>query len=149
MQHGHRTSGRRNCLLACDPSPVRLRSVPSQLLTMKHLLLALAALVALACGVASQPVPEPVTKAVAVEAIPKAPIPVEPILRLQIFLDAQLFGPGKIDGRPGDLTTKALKRYQRSRGVPETEVETHTVDLSSVAQLYTTYTIREEDLKFV
>lgn len=82
-------------------------------------------------------------------SLPKAPEPIEPILRLQIFLDSKLFGPGKVDGRPGEFTTKALKRYQTANGLPETEVETHTLDLSSITDLYTTYTIREEDVKFV
>lgn len=81
--------------------------------------------------------------------LPKAPEPIEPILRLQIFLDSKLFGPGKVDGRPGEFTTKALKRYQKTQGLPETEVEAHTLDLTSIAELYTIYTIREEDLKFV
>lgn len=81
--------------------------------------------------------------------LPKAPEPIESILRLQIFLDSKLFGPGKVDGRPGEFTTKALKRYQAANGLPETEVESNTLDLSSITQLYTEYTIREEDLKFV
>ena len=81
--------------------------------------------------------------------LPKAPEPIESILRTQIFLDGKLFGPGKVDGRPGEFTTKALKRYQASNGLPQTELEAHTLDLSSITELYTTYTIREEDLKFV
>jgi hypothetical protein len=40
--------------------------------------------------------------------------------QLQIFLDQQMFGPGKIDGRPGEFVTKALVRYQRAHGLPET-----------------------------
>jgi len=87
--------------------------------------------------------------AVIPDPLPKAPEPVDDILRLQIFLDTQLFGPGKLDGRPGEFTTKALKHYQRSKGQPETELEVHTLDLSSVTELYTTYTIRPEDLTFV
>lgn len=83
------------------------------------------------------------------DPLPAAPEPVEDILRLQIFLDTQLFGPGKIDGRPGDITTQALKLYQRTQGLPETEVAAHTLDLSSVPEVYTTYTIRPEDLKYV
>ncbi|MDI1312337.1 L,D-transpeptidase family protein [Prosthecobacter sp.] len=94
----------------------------------------------LACVSASAVLPDP---------LPKAPEPIDDILRLQIFLDTQLFGPGKLDGRPGEFTTKALKRYQHSHGLPETEMETHTVDLSSVPEVYTNYTIRAEDLKFV
>lgn len=85
----------------------------------------------------------------AAAALPKAPEPIEPILRLQIFLDTELFGPGKVDGRPGEFTTKALKRYQASHGQPETEIETHALDLSTVGELYTTYTIRPEDLTYV
>lgn len=87
--------------------------------------------------------------AVIPDPLPKAPEPVEDILRLQIFLDTHLFGPGKVDGRPGEFTTKALKRYQRAHGLPETEMNAHTLDISSVAQAYTEYTIRPEDLQFV
>ena len=83
------------------------------------------------------------------DPLPKAPAPVDDLLRLQIFLDTQLFGPGKLDGRPGEFTTKALKRYQHAHGLPETEVADSTLDLSSLPEIYTTYTIREEDLKFV
>lgn len=83
------------------------------------------------------------------DPLPKAPEPVEDILRLQIFLDTKLFGPGKVDGRPGEFTTKALKRYQAANGLPETEMADHTLDLSSVAELYTNYTISADDVKFV
>lgn len=82
-------------------------------------------------------------------SLPKAPEPIESILRLQLFLDGKLFGPGKVDGRPGEFTTKALKRYQTANGMSETEIEVHTLDLSSITDLYTAYTVREEDLKFV
>jgi lipoprotein-anchoring transpeptidase ErfK/SrfK len=92
------------------------------------------------CSSASAVIPDP---------LPKAPEPVEGILQLQIFLDAQLFGPGKLDGRPGEFTTKALKRYQRAQGLPETEVAEHTLDLASVPVNYVTYTIRPEDLNYV
>lgn len=83
------------------------------------------------------------------DPLPTAPEPVDDILRLQIFLDTQLFGPGKIDGRPGEFTTKALKRYQHAQGLPETEIDAHALDLSSVPENYTTYAIRAEDLAFV
>lgn len=83
------------------------------------------------------------------DPLPPAPEPVEDILRLQMFLDSKLFGPGRIDGRPGEFTSKALKRYQRSQGLPETEMAAHTLDLSSIRELYTSYTIRPEDLKFI
>ncbi|RBP43820.1 lipoprotein-anchoring transpeptidase ErfK/SrfK [Roseimicrobium gellanilyticum] len=83
------------------------------------------------------------------DPLPKAPEPIDAVLRLQIFLDGKLFGPGKLDGRPGEFTTKALNRYQRAQGFAETPLEGHTLDLSNITQLYTTYTIKEEDLKFV
>ena len=83
------------------------------------------------------------------DPLPPAPEPIEDILKLQIFLDTQLFGPGKVDGRPGEFTTKALKRYQRAKGLPETEIDVHSLDLSSVVQTYASYTIRQEDLAFV
>jgi lipoprotein-anchoring transpeptidase ErfK/SrfK len=87
--------------------------------------------------------------AVLPDPLPKAPEPVEDILKLQIFLDTQLFGPGKVDGRPGEFTSKALKRYQMANGLPETEIDAHALDLSSVPETYTTYTIRAEDFKFI
>ncbi|HYF35549.1 MAG TPA: L,D-transpeptidase family protein [Prosthecobacter sp.] len=107
---------------------------------MKKLLCSLALLFVAVFHSALAVIPDP---------LPPAPEPVEDILRLQIFLDTHLFGPGKLDGRPGEFTTKALKRYQRAQGLPETELEGHSLDLSSVRDLYTTYTIRPEDLKFI
>jgi lipoprotein-anchoring transpeptidase ErfK/SrfK len=107
---------------------------------MKKLLLPLLAISLAVSQAAFAVIPNP---------LPKSPEPVDDILRLQIFLDGQLFGPGKIDGRPGEFTTKALKRYQQAHGMPETELDAQTLDLSSVSDLYTTYTIREEDMKFV
>jgi len=83
------------------------------------------------------------------DPLPPAPEPVDDILRLQIFLDTQLFGPGKIDGRLGEFTTKALKRYQHAQGLPETEIDAHTLDLSSVPENYTTYAFRAEDRAFI
>lgn len=83
------------------------------------------------------------------DPLPRAPEPVEDILRLQILLDSKLFGPGKVDGRPGEFTAKALRRYQRANGLAETDLASHALDLSAVAELYTSYTIREDDLKFV
>ncbi|HEX8311666.1 MAG TPA: L,D-transpeptidase family protein [Chthoniobacteraceae bacterium] len=67
----------------------------------------------------------------------------------QIFLDQQLFGPGKIDGSPGEFLTKALIRYQRAHGLPETGTIDSNLPLDSVFPLYTIYTIREQDLKQV
>jgi len=112
---------------------------------MKHLLLTHGSLLLIALTSLAMAQEVAVTEPV----LPKAPEPIESILKLQIFLDTQLFGPGKVDGRPGEFTSKALKRYQLSQGLQQTEIETHTLDLSSVPENYTTYTIRPEDLAFV
>src|SRR3954467_6879372 len=69
--------------------------------------------------------------------------------RTQIFLDQQLFGPGKIDGRPGEFLTKALIRYQRAHGLPETGKVDRNIPLDSVFPVYTTYTFTDGDLKYV
>ncbi len=69
-------------------------------------------------------------------------------VQLQIFLDQKLFGPGKIDGRPGEFTTKALKRYQRANGLPETDTP-EGLPIDTINPIYTTYEIRPEDVKFI
>ena len=71
------------------------------------------------------------------------------ITRTQIFLDQQLFGPGKIDGRPGEFLTKALKRYQLAHGLPQSGVVDANIPLDSVFPVYLIYTVQEGDLKFV
>ena len=49
---------------------------------------------------------------------PKPPpaLPMEDATRLQVFLDRENFGPGKLDGKTGEFTRKALARYGRARG---------------------------------
>ncbi len=42
----------------------------------------------------------------------------EMAVRLQIYLDQKLFGPGFIDGKPGNFTRKAVYAYNRSKGRP-------------------------------
>src|SRR4051812_20736827 len=73
--------------------------------------------------------------------------PRESMVQLQIFLDQQLFGPGKIDGCNGEFTTKALKRYQRANGLPETGVVDANIPLDSVFPLYTDYVIEDADVE--
>ena len=67
--------------------------------------------------------------------------------RLQIFLDNNNFGPGKIDGKMGEFFRKALVAYKVAHGIPPTGA----VDrfLAEVPTPFTTYTIRSEDEKFV
>jgi len=67
--------------------------------------------------------------------------------RLQIFLDNNNFGPGKIDGRMGEFFRKALINYKIAHGM----FPTGSVDrlLAQVPVAFTTYTITPEDEKFV
>lgn len=60
----------------------------------------------------------PVLKAVKVVPHPLAGMPTEldEVVRLQIYLDQILFGPGFIDGRAGNFTRKAVYAYNRSLG---------------------------------
>lgn len=108
----------------------------------------LATLLALASPTFAQdPAPAPAAEPTVARAEPVMERDVT--TRAQIFLDQQLFGPGKIDGRPGEFYTKALKRYQKSRGLPETGQVDANIPLDSVFPVYLEYTIREEDLKFI
>lgn len=72
----------------------------------------------------------------------------ETSVKLQIFLDNNDFGPGKIDGRMGEFFRKALVHYKRAHGMAETgSVDSWLFD--QVPQTYTDYVIPEEALNFV
>lgn len=64
------------------------------------------------------------------------------IVRLQIFLDSQNFGPGVVDGRDGEFTAKALARYREAHGLPAGALP----DTNHI-EPYTTYVIRPEDME--
>ena len=72
----------------------------------------------------------------------------ETATRLQIFLDNCDFGPGKIDGKMGEFFRKALISYKHAQAMPKTGAVDQWM-LDQVPVTYTTYTIREEDLKQV
>jgi len=68
--------------------------------------------------------------------------------KLQIFLDNNDFGPGKIDGRMGEFFRKALVHYKRAHGMPETgAVDQMLID--QVPETFTTFTIPPEAENFV
>src|SRR2546423_14715237 len=71
----------------------------------------------------------------------------ETATRLEIFLDNSDFGPGKIDGRMGEFFRKALISYKHAHAMPKTGAVDQWM-LDQVPVTYTTYTIRDEDLKF-
>src|SRR5881398_1784528 len=68
--------------------------------------------------------------------------------RLQIFLDNNDFGPGKIDGEMGEFFRKALVHYKRAHRMPETGVVNQTL-LDQVPETYTTWTIPPEADQFI
>ena len=68
--------------------------------------------------------------------------------RLQIFLDNNDFGPGKIDGQMGEFFGKALTAYKRARGMPATGgVDQWLLDQVPIA--FIDYTIPPEATQFV
>ncbi|PYJ27785.1 MAG: hypothetical protein DME90_09360, partial [Verrucomicrobia bacterium] len=72
----------------------------------------------------------------------------ETATRLQIFLDNSDFGPGKIDGKMGEFFRKALISYKHAHAMPKTGAVDQWM-LDQVPITYTTYTIKDEDLKQV
>ena len=68
--------------------------------------------------------------------------------RLQIFLDNNNFGPGKIDGQMGEFFRKALISYKKANGM-ELSGAVDASLLEQVPEAFTTYTIPPEALKFV
>jgi membrane protein len=95
----------------------------------------------------------------------------EKMARLQVFLDRAHFGPGKIDGRDGEFTRKALALYRKSQlttdGAASTAQGTESkgetaaitgskaapdltgLDLDSLGEVFITYTISSADLEAV
>lgn len=75
---------------------------------------------------------------------------VETIVRIQIYLDEKMNGPGYIDGRLGEFGKKAASVYNQMRGItvgnwlPLVEASAKVVP-----NPYTTYTIQEGDFKYV
>lgn len=74
----------------------------------------------------------------------------ETILRLQIFLDESNFGPGKIDGRMGQFTKKAVAHYNYSKGIDYNNYyKVINESKNQIKDLYVTYSIKEQDLTYI
>ena len=82
-------------------------------------------------------------------AKPPPALAMEDATRLQIFLDGENFGPGKLDGKLGEFTRKALARYGRAhhRELPEPGPAL-LVALPEVGRVepFTEYTVTGDDL---
>ena len=81
---------------------------------------------------------------------------IEEATRLQIFLDNSNFGPGKIDGRYGEFTRKAVMFFKRSKGQPDsgtqdskTSIDTTGLDLAGIDPVFTTYVVNKGDIENV
>jgi lipoprotein-anchoring transpeptidase ErfK/SrfK len=83
---------------------------------------------------------------------------IEAAAHLQVFLDRANFSPGKLDGRYGDFTLKALALYRQSRGEQPPPAPSgaigHTpdvsgLDLDSVQPVFISYTVTPADLQNV
>src|SRR5438874_10389349 len=114
---------------------------------MKFVVLTLLCALSLAALVRAQetPAPTPPPKVYPV-ALPN--YDEDTATRLQIFLDNNDFGPGKIDGRMGEFFRKALVHYKRAHGMPETGgIDSWLID--QVPETWTTFTIPPEADNFV
>ena len=69
-------------------------------------------------------------------------------VRVQVFLDGALFGPGKVDGLQGEFTTKAVVNFQKAHGLEPNGVP-DSLPIPQDAPSYTEYTIKPDDRKFV
>lgn len=108
---------------------------------------------------------KPAVTAEAEKATPAMPADHEAATRLQVFLDRANFGPGKIDGRYGGFSEKALGLYREAHGLPAllaapapAKVEGQPektapltdladMDLASVKAVFIDYVVTEADVK--
>lgn len=67
------------------------------------------------------------------------------MLKVQVLLDRSGFRPGKIDGLGGEFTQKAADRYNTARD----QDPGSRLDTSTITDPLTTYTVTEEDLKWI
>jgi lipoprotein-anchoring transpeptidase ErfK/SrfK len=106
----------------------------------------------------SKPVPTPTSSSTPADhaPMPKAnggSIPIntldpDTLTRLEIYLDAHSFGPGKIDGKAGEFVGLALSRYQLAQdkdpqpGQVDPELQE---ELKKLEPVYTRYTFTQAD----
>ena len=110
---------------------------------------------------ALSPVPTPTlssTPADHAAALPQAngaSIPInaltpDALARLEIFLDAHLFGPGKIDAKAGEFVGLALSRYQMAQGKDPQQVDPELQqELKKIEPVYIGYTFTQADRAWI
>src|SRR5438552_9977050 len=114
---------------------------------MKFVVLTLLCALSLAALVRAQEMPAP-TSLPKVYPVALPNYDEDTATRLQIFLDNNNFGPGKIDGKMGEFFRKALISFKHSHAQRETGVVDQWM-LDQVPQTFTTYTIKGDDLAYV
>ena len=75
--------------------------------------------------------------------------PQDDTVRLQIYLDEQNFGPGKIDGEYGGFTKKSWLRFQEAQGTKMPDEKFDAKKFTSVDPTYVSYTVTAEDLSAI
>ncbi len=82
---------------------------------------------------------------------PSVPKERDTVLRIQIFLDRNLFGPGKIDGAIGEFTYKAVVNYNYAHGHRDLYNWSHAQEAAEreVPVPYAAYKIKENLLPYV
>jgi len=70
-------------------------------------------------------------------------------VRLQVYLDRATFAPGKIDGRTGAVTMRALQNLITARGWNNGLGETFVGEFTGLDPLYVTYEIKQDDRKWI
>lgn len=82
---------------------------------------------------------------------PSVPKDRDTVLRIQIFLDRNLFGPGKIDGAIGEFTYKAVVNYNYAHGHRDIYNWAHAQEAAEreVPVPYAAYKIKADLLPFV
>ena len=70
-------------------------------------------------------------------------------VRLQIFLDEQNFGPGKIDGSYGGFTAKSWHNYQQAEGINPISDKFDAKTFTSIDPTYVSYTVTADDLNAI
>ncbi len=70
-------------------------------------------------------------------------------VRLQVFLDREMFSPGAIDGKSGSTFLKISEIYQRTHPDAATPAQLKAKAEAALNEPYTRYILRAEDFKFI
>ncbi|MES2920101.1 MAG: LysM peptidoglycan-binding domain-containing protein [Verrucomicrobiota bacterium] len=70
-------------------------------------------------------------------------------VRLQVFLDREMFSPGMIDGKSGGTFLKISEIYQRTHPDAADPARLKAKAEATVSQPYTVYALRADDFKFI